>query len=123
MSLFRKEIITFLALLSLAIYSCKQQDDSGSMQPVEGYPFITNTDEIKGILKYRGLDTISFRHGEIIADIGAGNGYIEAMLSLFHDSLTFYIQDIDTSVCNEIAIKEVLDFTTLSRVDHSKMNL
>ena len=80
------------------------------MQPTEGYPFIKNTDEIRGTLNYRGLDTITFRHGEIIADIGAGNGYIEAMLSIFHDSLTFYIQDIDSSVCNVTAFKEVLDF-------------
>ena len=110
MNSFRKGIIRLIALLSLAIYACSTSGDPSSMQPIDGYPLITNTEEIKGILKYRGIDTISFRRGEIIADIGAGNGYIEAMLSMFHDSLTFYIQDIDTSVCNELTIKEVVDF-------------
>jgi hypothetical protein len=42
--------------------------------------------------------------------VGAGNGYIEAMLSIFHDSLTFYIQDIDSSVCNQKTINEVVNF-------------
>lgn len=32
------------------------------------------------------------------------------MLSLFNDSLTFYIQDIDTSVCNPRQINEVVNF-------------
>jgi hypothetical protein len=30
------------------------------------------------------------------------------MLSMFHDSLTFYIQDIDTTVCNQRAIDKVV---------------
>jgi SAM-dependent methyltransferase len=89
---------------------CKTPDDSGSMQPSDGYPYVTSLEEIKGNLKHRCVDTIKFRCGEIIADIGAGNGYIEAMLSIFNDSLTFYIQDIDTSVCNQIRINEVVDF-------------
>ena len=110
MNSFRKEIIILFTLSSLALYDCSTSDDPLSMQPTDGYPFITNTEEIKGILKYRCVDTIAFRRGEIIADIGAGNGYIEAMLSMFHDSITFYIQDIDTSVCNESAINEVVDF-------------
>ena len=32
------------------------------------------------------------------------------MLSIFNDSLTFYIQDIDTSVCNQRTIDKVIDF-------------
>ena len=110
MELFRKEIIILITLLLLTLFACKAPDDPGSMQPIDGYPFLTSMEEIKDILKYRGIDTIEFRRGEIIADIGAGNGYIEAMLSMFHDSLTIYIQDIDTSVCNQSSIIEVVDF-------------
>lgn len=110
MDLFRKITITLITLSLLSFSACKTPDDSGSMQPTEGYPFLTNIEEIKGLLSYRGLDTIEFRRGEIIADIGAGNGYIEAMLSIFNDSITFYIQDIDKSVCNQSAINEVVDF-------------
>lgn len=102
--------ITLIVISLLAIFACKSSDDNGSMQPTEGYPFLTDIDEIRGILKNRGIDTLSFRPGEFVADIGGGNGYIEAMLSLFHDSITFYVQDIDSSVCNDDAIKDVVAF-------------
>lgn len=105
-----KVTITLIVTSLIALYACNPSDDNGSMQPTEGYPFITNMEEIKSILKHRGIDTISFRPGEFVADIGGGNGYIEAMLSMFHDSLTFYIQDIDSLVCNDDAIKEVVAF-------------
>ena len=110
MDLFRRITIVMIALSLLNLLGCNTPDDSGSMQPSDGYPYVTSMEEIKGILKHRCVDTIKFRRGEIIADIGAGNGYIEAMLSIFNDSLTFYIQDIDTSVCNQSAINEVVDF-------------
>lgn len=105
-----KVTIKLIVTSLLALYACSSTDDNGSMQPTEGYPFLTDIEEIKGVLKQRGLDTVFFRPGEFVADIGAGNGYIEAMLSMFHDSITFYIQDIDSSVCNGDIIKEVVSF-------------
>ena len=110
MDLFRRIIIVLITLSLLNLLGCKTADDSGSMQPADGYPYLTSKEEIKKILKDRCVDTIKFKKGEIIADIGAGNGYIEAMLSIYYDSLTFYIQDIDTSVCNQISINKVVDF-------------
>jgi SAM-dependent methyltransferase len=80
------------------------------MQPTEGYPLVDNIEIVRQIIESKCIDTIKLRKGEVIADIGAGNGTIEAMLSIFHDSLTFYIQDIDTSVCNQKAINEVVNF-------------
>lgn len=81
-----------------------------SMQPFDGYPMLEDVKEIKEVLRDRCVDTITFRKGEIIADVGAGNGYLEAMLSFFHDDLTFYIQDIDSAVCNPTSMQEVVDF-------------
>jgi hypothetical protein len=78
------------------------------MKPFDGYLLITSKKEIIKSLKDKCVDTISFKRGEIVADIGAANGSIEAMLSMFHDSLTFYIQDIDTSVCNQKIINDVV---------------
>ncbi|MEN8229248.1 MAG: HEAT repeat domain-containing protein [Bacteroidota bacterium] len=80
------------------------------MQPFDGYPMLDDIEEIKDVLRDKCVDTITFRKGEIIADVGAGNGYLEAMLSFFHDDLTFYIQDIDSVVCNPNTIQEVVDF-------------
>ncbi|MDX2442197.1 MAG: class I SAM-dependent methyltransferase [Bacteroidales bacterium] len=108
MDLIRNRIILLITLLFL--FACNPPVDPTSMQPFDGYPYITSKEEIKKTLEDRGIGAIKFKKGEIIADIGAGNGYIEAMLSIFNDSLTFYIQDIDTSVCNQISINEVVDF-------------
>ncbi len=37
---------------------------------------------------------------ETIASVGAGNGYKEVVVSLFTDSINWYLQDIDTSLLN-----------------------
>ena len=102
--------ITLTPLLLCSLFACNPPVEEGSMQPYDGYPRLTSKEEAKKTLEDRGVGNIEFRKGETIADIGAGNGYIEAMLSIFHDSLTFYIQDIDTSVCNQKAVDEVVGF-------------
>jgi ubiquinone/menaquinone biosynthesis C-methylase UbiE len=106
----KKSTALLLIILFVATWACHQPEESGSMHPAEGYPFTKDIQEIEDILKHKAIDTIDFRPGEIIADIGAGNGYVEAMLSIFHDSLTFYIQDIDATVCNPQTFKEVKDY-------------
>jgi SAM-dependent methyltransferase len=80
------------------------------MQPTDGYPRIETREEVRELLADKCLDTISFRSGEVIADIGAGNGYLEAMLAMFYEDLTFYIQDIDSSVCNQAAVEDEVEF-------------
>jgi SAM-dependent methyltransferase len=105
--------VIILMIISLNFIYCKSQDIPAknlSMQNLHGYPMIENIHSIKKILKQKCLDTINFKKGEIISDVGAGNGYLEGMLSLFNDSLTFYIQDIDTSICNQKTVDEVVDF-------------
>jgi SAM-dependent methyltransferase len=94
----------------ICLLHCKNPPKEDSMQPFAGYPLLADTDSIKQELASSCLDTINFKNGEIIADIGAGNGYLEGMLSLFFDSLTFYIQDIDTSICNQSTVSKVADF-------------
>lgn len=101
-------VLFFIALCNFL--SCNPPEETGSMQPIDGYPFVTSKEEIRTILENKGIDYIKFKNGEIIADIGAGNGYIEAMLSIYYDSLTFYIQDIDTTVCNQKTVDEVVKF-------------
>ncbi len=91
-------------------YEEESSQDIASMQPFDGYPLLEDVEEIKDLLRDKCVDTITFRKGEIVADIGAGNGYLEAMLSIFHENLTFYIQDIDPDVCNSNSVKEVFDF-------------
>jgi SAM-dependent methyltransferase len=102
-----------LLIICCCLSNCKNNYKSispDSMQPYDGYPFLSSKEEIIEHLRGRCIDTIKFRIGETVADVGAGNGYIEAMLSIFHDSLTFYIQDIDTAVCNPKAIEKAVSY-------------
>ena len=80
------------------------------MQPYDSYPLLSSKEEILEHLRGRCIDTVKFKKGETIANVGAGNGYIEAMLSVFHDSLTFYIQDIDTAVCSQKVFDKVVSY-------------
>jgi SAM-dependent methyltransferase len=108
----KKNLPVLLILLIFALTNCHNNSNNNSgtdsMQPFEGYPVTHNLEEIRLIIKSKCLDTITFKKGEIIADIGAGKGTMVALLSIFHDSLTFYIQDIDTLVCNQTAFNEVI---------------
>jgi SAM-dependent methyltransferase len=108
----KNKIILVLIVISSCLSDCKTKNnhENDSMQPTDGYPRVDNIAIIKQILEAKGLDTINYKKGEVIADIGAGNGYVEAMLSLFHDSLTFYIQDVDTIVCNQRTIDSTVAF-------------
>jgi len=113
MNILQKKIIIVIIVISCCLSNCKNNSDSksdDSMQPIDGYPFLSSKEEVKEHLRGRCIDTIKFEPGETVADVGAGNGYIEAMLSVFNDSLTFYIQDIDSTVCNQKAVNEVVDF-------------
>lgn len=100
--------VRIIAILMILV-GCNRNEEL-SMQPTEGYPMPENLEEIRQILVNKCLDTIRFNKGEVVADIGAGNGYLEAMLAIYHDSITFYIQDIDSSVCNQLAVNEVVKF-------------
>jgi protein-L-isoaspartate O-methyltransferase len=106
-----KRYFIVLFVICCCLSNCKNNSGSNdSMQPFDGYPFLSSKEEIIEHLRGRCIDTIKFTKGETIADVGAGNGYIEAMLSVFHDSITFYIQDIDTVVCNQKAINKVVSY-------------
>ena len=111
----KKCLVVISFFLCCFFLNCKNKSDNNSnsdesMQPLDAYPLLTSKEEIQEHLRGRCIDTLKFEPGETVADVGAGNGYIEAMLSIFHDSLTFYIQDIDSSVCNQKAVNEVVAF-------------
>jgi protein-L-isoaspartate O-methyltransferase len=111
----KKSLIVISIFLCCCYLACKNKNENSndrndSMQPYDGYPLLGSKKDVQEHLRGRCIDSINFKPGETIADVGAGNGYIEAMLSIFHDSLTFYIQDIDSNVCNQKAINEVVTF-------------
>lgn len=53
---------------------------------------------------------LDLKPGDVFADIGASSGYYDATLAYLVDSVTFYIQDIDTSCLNERELHKILDY-------------
>ncbi|MEX2233259.1 MAG: class I SAM-dependent methyltransferase [Cyclobacteriaceae bacterium] len=51
---------------------------------------------------------VSFRPGDTIADIGTADGWFAAALSMYADSLTFYLEDIDSAVWNRAPFDSAL---------------
>lgn len=80
------------------------------MQPYDADKLFSNKEEVLSHLSNRCLDTIGFKKGDMVADIGSGNGSVVIMLSMFHDSITFYIQDIDSLVCNQDKINSLIGY-------------
>lgn len=111
----KKSLLIISVFLTCVFVNCKNNHDNrinsnDSIQPIDGYPLLSSIEDVQEHLRGRCIDTIKFMPVETVADVGAGNGYIEAMLSIFHDILTFYIQDIDSNVCNQKRINEVVTF-------------
>lgn len=52
------------------------------------------------------LDFVEIKKGNVIADIGAGNGYYTAAFSLLFDSVTFYAEDISSKTLREKRFKK-----------------
>lgn len=56
-----------------------------------------------GKLKYFGI-----QNGDVVADIGAASGWLEGAFSVFVDSVSFYIQDVDTHYLNQDQLNRVV---------------
>jgi SAM-dependent methyltransferase len=54
------------------------------------------------------FDFMDLKSGGIIASIGAKNGWFEAAASVYYDSLTFYLEDIDAACLNEPSVKSTV---------------
>jgi len=55
-------------------------------------------------------EVAAFRPGEVVADIGTADGWFLAVLSAYTDSLTFYLEDIDTTNWNRAAFDSAVHF-------------
>ena len=104
----KKPVLYIVATVCLWLAGCGQRN--ASMQPFEVDKLFSNKDEVLNHLRDKCVDTISFKKGDVVADIGSGNGSVVIMLSMFHDSITFYIQDIDPLVCNQEKINSLIGY-------------
>lgn len=55
-------------------------------------------------------NALDLRAGDTIADIGTANGWFAAVLSMYADSLTFYLEDIDSAIWNREAFDSAFSF-------------
>lgn len=54
------------------------------------------------------LKPADFREGEQVADVGAGNGWFDAAIGIYEDSLTFTLEEIDSSFIKRNRLGEAL---------------
>lgn len=72
-----------------------------------GFPY--NKTECDEYFSYYNGD-FKIKNGETIADIGAASGWMDAMLSIYLDSVTFYIQDIDTLYSSQAELEKAVNY-------------
>lgn len=58
----------------------------------------------------RELEEYNIKNGEVVASIGAASGWKEGVYSTMLDSVTFYIQDVDTSFLNQDQLEKVIKY-------------
>jgi tetratricopeptide (TPR) repeat protein len=56
------------------------------------------------------LTDFQLKSGDIVADVGAASGWVEGVLSVLIDSVTFYIEDVDTSYSNLSEFNKVINY-------------
>ena len=87
---------------SITIYS------TNPLRPFKyGYPFSKKECEAyysETITKY------GIKNGDVVADIGAASGYIDGAFSVMTDSVSYYIQDIDTNFLNQNEFEKVTNY-------------
>lgn len=58
---------------------------------------------------------ITFQAGDTIADIGTADGWFAAALSAYSDSLTFYLEDVDSSVWSRVEFDSAVQHFSRAR--------
>ena len=61
------------------------------------------------------LKEYNFKKHEVVAEVGAASGWMLGLLSVFTDSVTFYVEDIDTNYLNADQFQKVVKHYTSIR--------
>lgn len=72
-----------------------------------GYPFSIKECLVFGKLY---LDEFEIKNGEVVADVGAANGWMDGAISVITDSVTFYVQDINSIILSEVEFNKVVKY-------------
>lgn len=55
-------------------------------------------------------DDNEIKNGDVIADVGAANGYLDGALSVCCDSVTFYVEDVNPELLSETEFDKVVNY-------------
>ncbi|SFC25080.1 Methyltransferase domain-containing protein [Flexibacter flexilis DSM 6793] len=59
--------------------------------------------------QYRGTLTLyNIKKGDVVAEVGAASGWLEGVYSVMTASVTYYVQDIDTSILNQDQLSKMV---------------
>jgi tetratricopeptide (TPR) repeat protein len=113
-------ILYILFATHINIYSQKKNNyeetinDSASIYSINpkkpfkyGFPY--NKKQCDEYFSYYNGD-FKIKNGDTVADIGAASGWMDAMLSIYLDSVTFYIQDIDTLYSSQVELDKAVNY-------------
>jgi SAM-dependent methyltransferase len=92
--------LSFALCLSLILLGCTsifRPYPCGPILDEEGVQIFKKQNEFLGL-----------KQGVVFADLGASSGYYDAAMSVFLDSVTFYLNDIDQHCLNEKNLSKVL---------------
>jgi SAM-dependent methyltransferase len=103
--------VFFIFIIKNAFYS---QHEFGEFSKAEFS--VTSHNESEGMSMFTYLfetrkqlvEFIDLKKGDIVAEIGAGNGINVSILSMFFDSVTFVAQDIDAKTLNSKSYNKVI---------------
>ncbi len=93
----RKIIYLFLLFIFVCGNTCAQP--SSDKRPYQGGFYIKNFKAARTEFQ-NYLSPLECKKHETIASIGAGNGYKEVEVSMFTDSINWYLEGIDTTLLN-----------------------
>src|SRR6185436_5650260 len=100
-------------VLSVLFIQCKIPKEAGNNVPEKPFKFGTpyTLKECTTDIKYF-TGELAFKAGDVIADVGAGNGYLDGAISVVTDSITFYIEDINRTFLNQTEFDKVVKYYT-----------
>ena len=112
------KFIIYIFLLS-GILSCVSTSKRSKNSQKKYRKYIEEKYEIStsnGIRNYGEFaKKIGLKNGELVADVGAADGYIDVMMSMVTDSVSFYIQDISSENLNFYYSDSLYNHMNISR--------
>ena len=84
-------------------------DDVYSRNPKRPFRYGYDYDKAECLYHFNQISELYDLHeGDVIADVGAASGWVDGALSVICDSITFYVEDIDTDYLNEDQFTRVI---------------